>query len=119
MEWLSTASIEIDFGQINDPNFIYHRTPKKLRAPLTIDHSGKTAPIGWAIWIDEDFSVPWHVPALLGLLCIGILIYAIVYTAENEPKANGYTIGSLLAAIVSLMFTALVLKAKDSKHARM
>lgn len=77
------------------------------------------APIGWAIWLDEDFSVPWYVPLVLVAASLGIFVFALWYTADDHgPKANGWTIGSFLLTPMSVVFTAWVLKAKDSKHAR-
>jgi hypothetical protein len=120
LDWLSTASMEVDFGHnLAEPCFIYNRAPKKLHTPLKLDAHGRSPPIGWAIWIDEDFTVPWYIPLVLIVLSLIVFIFAVCWTSEQTPKANGYTIGSFLLTPVTLVFGAWVLKAKDSRHARL
>lgn len=55
-----------------------------------------TVPIGWEIWIN---------------------VFAVWYTADNGPKANGWKIDGFMFTPVTLLFTIWVLRAKDSKHA--
>jgi len=119
MQWLPKANIEIDFGHnLVDPSFIFQRTPKKLRTPLAINPDGTTAPIGWAIWVDEDFWIPWYVLLLFGVISISIFVFAVWYTASNGPKANGWTIGGFVLTPITFLFSIWVLRAKDSQHAR-
>ncbi|ORY04352.1 hypothetical protein BCR34DRAFT_617484 [Clohesyomyces aquaticus] len=89
MQWLPQANITIDFGHnLVHPRFIFQRTPKKLHKPLSIDTNGMDAPIGWAIWIDEDFWVPWYVLLVLGILSIGIF-WLLVLNKENLHASGG------------------------------
>ncbi|KAJ4297974.1 hypothetical protein N0V90_005873 [Kalmusia sp. IMI 367209] len=119
MSWIRNTSIEVDYGSnLVHPRFIYHRTPKKLRERLTLDPNGEEPPIGWAIWIDEDFAVHWSVLIALNIISLGLFVFAIVYTAKSGQKANGWTIGSCAIALVNIVFTSWVLRSKDSKHAR-
>ncbi|KAF2821881.1 hypothetical protein CC86DRAFT_386235 [Ophiobolus disseminans] len=113
LDWMSTASMDVDFGDtLADPRFTYHRTPKKLHSPLTIDPHGTNPPIGWAIWIDKNFAVPWYLPLALAVHSVAVFVFAIWYTAETAPKANGWVIGSFVFTPVSLVFGVWVLKAR-------
>lgn len=117
--WLQKGGIEIEFDPSRiDPKYILQRTPKKLNQPLSIDPEGKNPPIGWAIWIEEDFAIPWYLCLIFTIISLGIFVFAVWYTAVHGPAANGWTIGSFLFIIVNLFLTIWVLKAKDSKHAR-
>jgi hypothetical protein len=117
LNW-SRISLEVEYDA--DPQTIYHRTPKKLSTPLKPDPTGRNPPIAWAIWIDEDFVVPWYLPLLLLIAAIGVVVFVAVYTAEEgTPKANGWTIGSCVLAALVMAFNGWVLWAKDSKHPRM
>jgi hypothetical protein len=110
-----TVEVNYEVG----PQAIYHRTPKKLQKPLKPDRTGIQPPIAWAIWIDEDFVIPWYLPILLLVASIGIVIFAAVYTAEvGTPNANGWTISSCILAALVIAFNSWVLWAKDSKHPR-
>lgn len=120
LDW-TCISLEVDFDdRLADPRAVYHRTPKKLHTGLKPDPTGKHPPIAWAIWIDEDFVVPWYLPLSLLIAAIGIVVFAGWYTAEaGTVKANGWTIGSCVLAAVVMAFNGWVLWAKDSKHPRM
>ena len=116
LTWIDTASLEIDYPPITEPTFIYNRVPKKLHRPMEIDRRGICPPIGWAIWIEEDFVVPWFIPVTFFIIAIAVFVFALWYTAEQGPKANGWTIGTGLLSILTFVFTAWVLRTKDSKH---
>ena len=112
-------SIEVDYGSnLVDPRFVYHSTPKKLHKQLSLDPNGMVSPIGWVIWIDEDFAVHWLVLAAIIVIVFGFFVFAIIYTAESGQEANGWTIVSCAIALVNIVFTSWVLRSKDSKHAR-
>ncbi|OAL49059.1 hypothetical protein IQ07DRAFT_512442 [Pyrenochaeta sp. DS3sAY3a] len=113
--------LEVDYDdRLADARAIYHRTPKKLRTRLKPDPTGASPPIAWAIWIDEDFVVPWYLPLSLLIASIGNVIFAAWYTAESGTvKANGWTIGGGILTAVVTAFNGWVLWAKDSKHPRM
>jgi hypothetical protein len=119
IQW-ELKDIEVDHEDIyQNPLTIYHRTLKKVGDHLKPDHTGLMGSIGWAIWIEEDFVVPWYVPFTMLTISIGIFVFAAWYTAEaGTLKANGWTIGSFLLAAVTLSFNAWVSWAKDSKHPR-
>jgi hypothetical protein len=117
VEWLQTGGIDVDLGTV-DPQYIFQKTPKKRREPLCIDPNGRVAPIGWGIWIDEDFYVPWYLLLISGVFSLGILIFAVLYTFEHGPSANGWTIGGFMFAPLNMLLTIWVLKTKDSKHPR-
>jgi hypothetical protein len=104
---LESANLEIDYG--TDTLSIYRRTPKKL-SKLKSDPTGVNIPIAWAIWIDEDFSVPWYLILELILIIIATCVLASLY---------GWPIGSYIIAAIGLMMTGWVLRAKDSKHPRL
>jgi hypothetical protein len=88
---------------------MYHRTPKKL-SKLKSDPTGVNTPVGWAIWIDEDFSVPWYIILALILIIIATCVFASFY---------GWPIGSYIIAATGLVMTAWILRAKDSKHPKL
>lgn len=114
-EWFSSASIEIDLGSIS-PEYLIQATPKKCGKRLYPDEKGKVVRIGWGILIDEDFSVPWYVPLIVGSLSLVIFVFAVWYTSKHGPPANGWTIGSFILMNVTFMFNIWVLRTKDSKH---
>ncbi|KAH8726558.1 hypothetical protein GQ44DRAFT_771319 [Phaeosphaeriaceae sp. PMI808] len=116
LDW-SSASLELVYNEnaINQ-YYIYQETPKKLHTPLVPDPHGPR--FGWAIWIEEDFWVPWYIPFVLTVLSIGTCVFAALYTDKETPKADGWTIGSCLLAAVSLGFNAFIWKTKDSRHAK-
>lgn len=119
MRWAS-RDIEVDHGEVfADPQTIYRRTPKKLDGPIELNIAGLTTTVGWAIWIDGDFVVPWFIPSTISTISIGIFVFAAWYTADaGWPKANGWTISSFLVAAAALSFNAWVSWAKDSMHPR-
>ena len=84
---------------------------------MSIDRTGVRPPIGWAIWIGEEFVVPWYIPCTFVILAVGAFVFAIAYTAKDEAKANGWTIGTGVISLLTFVFTAWVLRTKDSKHA--
>ncbi|KAH8629745.1 asparagine synthetase [Alternaria alternata] len=104
---LRSASIEFDHG--SDTFYMYHRTPKKL-SKLKSDPTGVNTPVAWAIWIDEDFSVPWYLILVLILIIIATCVFAPFY---------GWPIGSYIIAATGLAMTGWILWAKDSKHPRL
>lgn len=117
VEWLQTGGIDVDLGTV-DPQYIFQKTPKKRREPLCIDPIGRVAPIGWGIWIDEDFSVPWYLLLISGALSFGIMIFAVFYTLDHGSSANGWTIGGFMFGPLNMLLTIWVLKTKDSRHPR-
>lgn len=118
--WLSDASIQVEIDHtLVGSRYIHSRLPKRLRKNLVPEPYGIKPIIGWGIWVDEDFAIPWYIPVFLTIVSTGVFVFAIRYTSENAPKANGWTIGSFLLTPINLIFSAWVLRAKDSKHARM
>lgn len=115
---VSRVDMHLEFDYQDDAHIIYNHTPKKLHEPLKSNPAKPT--IAWAIWIDEDFVVPWYLPISLLITAVGVVVFAAVFTAEEgTPKANGWTIGSCVLAAVVMAFNGWVLWAKDSKHPRM
>ena len=108
---MKRISMEIDYGtRLADPHTIYYHTPKKLHTSLKPDPTGRNPPVGWAIWIDEDFSVLWYLILVLILIIIATCVFASFY---------GWPIGSYIIAATGLVMTGWVLRAKDSKHPRL
>ncbi|OWY42215.1 asparagine synthetase [Alternaria alternata] len=108
---MKRISLEIDYGtHLADPHTIYYHTPQKLHTSLKPDPTGRNPPVGWAIWIDEDFSVPWYLILALILIIIATCVFASFY---------GWPIGSYIIAATGLVMTGWVLRAKDSKHPRL
>ncbi|KAH6849563.1 hypothetical protein B0T12DRAFT_418499 [Alternaria alternata] len=108
---ITRISLELDYGtRLADPLTIYYHAPKKLHTGLRPDPTGRNPPIGWAIWIEEDFSVPWYMVLVLILIIIATCIFASFY---------GWPIGSYIIAATGLVMTGWVLRAKDSKHPRL
>ncbi|KAF2032143.1 hypothetical protein EK21DRAFT_61594 [Setomelanomma holmii] len=108
-------SIELNYrNTLVGPRFIYNRTPIKIRALLIPDLRGQAPPIGWAIWIDEEFA---YMSLIFMAMSVGILVFAAWYTAEETPKANGWAVGSYLLCALTFILGGWIAWAKDSKHA--
>jgi hypothetical protein len=61
MAWLQNATLELTTEASSEkPRYIYNRAPKKLHGRMKIDPRGIRPPIGWSIWVEEDFFVPWY-----------------------------------------------------------
>ncbi|KAF2998639.1 hypothetical protein E8E13_007567 [Curvularia kusanoi] len=117
--WLRDATLTLTYESATvEPKFVYSRMPKKLKTKMAPDPNGIRGPIGWAIWVEEDFVVPWWLPLVFLIVALGAFLFAITYTATHGPKANGWTISTGLLSIITFVFTAWVLWTKDSKHGR-
>lgn len=81
--------------------------------------NGIEMPVGWATWIEEDFAVPWYLTLIFAIIASGVFGFALWYNTNHGPKANGWTIGTGPLTMLSFVFPVWVLKAKDSKHAKL
>lgn len=116
---LQNSSIAITFGtSVLHESFVWHAMPKKLRWGMQPVANGFKMPEGWAIWIDEDFAVPWYLTLVFAVVVVGLFVFAIWYTAEHGPKANGWTIGTGVLSMLAFVFPVWVLRTKDSRHTR-
>lgn len=57
--------------------------PKRKYPKLTAESPERQVPIGWGVWVDEDFSVPWYLNLICTVISIGILVFAIWYTVDH------------------------------------
>jgi len=62
--------------------------------------------------------MPWYLPVLFWIIALGSFVFAIAYTATHGLKVNGWTISTGTLSIITFVFTARVLRTKDSKYRR-
>jgi hypothetical protein len=94
---MKRSSTKINYGtRLADPRTIYYHTPKKFHTSLKPDPTDRNPPVGWAIWIDEDFSVLWYLILVLILIIIATCIFASFY---------GWPIESYIIAATDLVMT--------------
>lgn len=109
-------NVAIDISCDCDSSYIFHSLPKKRNTKLERARGSRDAPFGWALWVEEDFFIPWYFLALINLVTIGAFTFGFVYSILHGNQAGGWAIASFLLSAVTFVFTQWVAKAKDSKR---
>lgn len=109
-------NVAIDISCDCDSYYVFHSLPKKRNTKLERARESRDAPFGWALWVEEDFFIPWHFLALINLVTIGSFTCGVVLFSRHGNQAGGWAIASFLLSAVTFVFTQWVAKAKDSKR---
>lgn len=111
-----SKKVAIDISCDCDSYYIFHSLPKKRNTKLERARGSRDAPFGWALWVEEDFFIPWYFLALINLVTIGTFTFGTVYSILQGNQAGGWAIASFILSAVTFVFTQWVAKAKDSKR---
>lgn len=104
---LEAASLHIEYPV--DRYQIYKSLPRKLGRPM---HTG----IGWAIWVEEDFVLPWYLPLVITFFAFGLFTTMVAMSYEKGVELNFLTVGNFVLTCFTVAYSAWILREKDSKH---
>lgn len=111
---LRNASIDVDYGC--SARYISEQVPKRLRRELKPNLSGKHAPVGWALWVEEDFTIPWYFLGLINLITIGSFAFGVGFSVMHGLQPGGWAVASYVVSLITFILSQWISKTKDSKR---